>query len=71
MIKCEVAAAAFVTSDPCVLASVLRFTFTFTFDALAVCPARQGCSSMDGLWLENGPFRLAGSDDGITVNPYR
>lgn len=23
-----------------------------------------GCSSMDGLWLENGPFRLKSDDDG-------
>ncbi|CAM9862355.1 unnamed protein product, partial [Discosporangium mesarthrocarpum] len=29
-----------------------------------------GCSSMDGLWLENGPFRLDGQHH-ITVNPYR
>lgn len=26
---------------------------------------------MDGLWLENGPFRLADSDHKIAVNPYR
>ncbi|CAM9939053.1 unnamed protein product [Hapterophycus canaliculatus] len=30
---------------------------------------RKGCSSMDGLWLENGPFRLS-SDHRISVNKY-
>eukprot|EP00579_Thalassiosira_antarctica_P008250 CAMPEP_0201879332 /NCGR_PEP_ID=MMETSP0902-20130614/10241_1 /ASSEMBLY_ACC=CAM_ASM_000551 /TAXON_ID=420261 /ORGANISM="Thalassiosira antarctica, Strain CCMP982" /LENGTH=656 /DNA_ID=CAMNT_0048407131 /DNA_START=25 /DNA_END=1995 /DNA_ORIENTATION=+ len=31
-----------------------------------------GCSSMDGLWLENGPFRLKSGDSGwtIDVNPH-
>eukprot|EP00578_Thalassiosira_sp_NH16_P012868 CAMPEP_0181115476 /NCGR_PEP_ID=MMETSP1071-20121207/21451_1 /TAXON_ID=35127 /ORGANISM="Thalassiosira sp., Strain NH16" /LENGTH=649 /DNA_ID=CAMNT_0023199683 /DNA_START=33 /DNA_END=1982 /DNA_ORIENTATION=+ len=31
-----------------------------------------GCSSMDGLWLENGPFRLKSGNSGwsIDVNPY-
>lgn len=31
-----------------------------------------GCSSMDGLWLENGPFRLKSGDNGwtIDVNDY-
>ncbi len=34
-----------------------------------------GCSSMDGLWLENGPFRLtspsgASADWTIQINPY-
>jgi hypothetical protein len=31
-----------------------------------------GCSSMDGLWLENGPFRLRSGNDGwtIDVNEY-
>lgn len=31
-----------------------------------------GCSSMDGLWLENGPLRLVSGDDGwkIDVNPH-
>ncbi|CAM9648366.1 unnamed protein product [Ascophyllum nodosum] len=28
-----------------------------------------GCSSMDGLWLENGPFRLD-SHQRVTINPY-
>ncbi len=27
-----------------------------------------GCSSMDGLWLENGPFRLTSDNDGWTIN---
>eukprot|EP00605_Chrysophyceae_sp_TOSAG23-4_P000457 GSChrysophyteH1.ASY1.ANO1.515.1 assembled CDS len=30
-----------------------------------------GCSSMDGMWLENGPFRLDGSKlDQVKLNPY-
>eukprot|EP00571_Detonula_confervacea_P006954 CAMPEP_0172320622 /NCGR_PEP_ID=MMETSP1058-20130122/40959_1 /TAXON_ID=83371 /ORGANISM="Detonula confervacea, Strain CCMP 353" /LENGTH=657 /DNA_ID=CAMNT_0013035917 /DNA_START=41 /DNA_END=2014 /DNA_ORIENTATION=- len=31
-----------------------------------------GCSSMDGLWLENGPLRLKSGDNGwtIDVNPH-
>ena len=31
-----------------------------------------GCSSMDGLWLENGPLRLKAGDNGwtIDVNPH-
>jgi carboxypeptidase D len=28
-----------------------------------------GCSSMDGLWLENGPFRLDGQSN-VKMNPY-
>eukprot|EP00904_Undaria_pinnatifida_P011519 jgi/Undpi1/7498/HiC_scaffold_22.g09971.m1 len=28
-----------------------------------------GCSSMDGLWLENGPFRL-NADQEISINPF-
>ena len=27
-----------------------------------------GCSSMDGLWLENGPFRLKSGDNGWTID---